>query len=248
MSSFNHKYKQSFYIVLIAVLLSLVSPVAVSAKQPKFQDLPNIEVMPEAKAVWVGRKMIINGVPTSVKSFTYRGKPEKVIEFYRQAWKDEGTGQISINRLGNELILGLQWREFYKTVQFTYVNGVVEGKLVVSTTPDQKEINQLKTDFPLLPGNHVKSRIDSDDFGVITESLTINSRRSVSMNIDFSVRQLEPLGWVVIADTKPYQKEVNFNQSRKVVLQKGNQMIQVSAYPTPITGSRGCELMVHWKK
>lgn len=248
MSIVHHKFIQSLNIVLLLVLLSLALSNTVFARQPKFIELPEMEVVPGAHAVWVGRKMIVNGVPTSIKSFTFKGKPSQVINFYRKAWKDEGTGQISVNKVGSELVLGLEWRGFYKTVQFTYVDGVVKGKLVVSATPDQKEVNALKTDFPLLPGNHVKSRIDSDDFGVITESITVNSRRSVSMNIDFTVRHFEPLGWVVISDTKPYQKRVDFNQSRKVVLQKGNQLIQVAAYPTPITGSRGCEVMVHWKK
>lgn len=218
------------------------------AKDPFDIALPNVAVIPKAKSAWIGKHMVVNGLPTSIKTFTYKGSAKEVKEFYRRYWRGRGTGEVSETFLGSETILGFEWRGFYETIQFYEENGLVQGKIVVTTSPSEYRYKPLKTQIPLLPGNTVKSRVDSKDGGIVTESTTIMSNRSVAMNLDYIRRELEIEGWREIVDSANYSNNKKYNEARKITLQNGSQIIQVIGYPTPLSGTRGCDLIVHWRK
>jgi len=218
-----------------------------SAKSEFDFTLPDLPVIDGADWAWAGEKMRINGIPTSIKSFRYKGTSEQVKQFYRHYWRGRGTGQVLESLVGFETVLGFEWRGYYQTVQFYADEGVIEGKLVVTLMNGKQNLTSVTTRLPLLPGNTVKSRVDSMDNGIVTESTIIRSNRSVAMNLDYLQRELERDGWRQVSDSADLNKNNSFNQARKIILQKANELIHAIAYP-PAKNARNSELTVHWRK
>lgn len=197
--------------------------------------------MPGASWYWVGRQMALDGVPMSIKVFTYPGKPEDVTQFYLSAWKGKGHGKFRNDSLGRRKILGFELDGFFYSVQFEAQGGQVQGKAVVTPTPTKYRKSR-KTALPVPPRSSVASKVESFDVGRKEETLSIESRFDVSYVADFYADQLASDGWLLQSDRGNHIDSATLN------FQRGAELLQLTASGLQQGNSKGCQVLIHWLK
>lgn len=229
--------------LLFACLLVLTSAsVFAFTQDPLSVKLPPLDILPGAKWHWVGEKMALNGVPMSVKMFTYKGKQEDIIRFYESYWRGLGNGKQNKQRLGDRTILGFQLDEFYYSVQFDEVKpGVIQGKAVVTPTPLNIQVSK-KTTLPIPPRSKIHSRIESLDFGRREESVAGESNFDVGYVTDFYKKQLTSDRWQLFSSSG--------DQRNSVVLsfQRDSELLQLTAKALQQSNSQKTQFLIHWLK
>lgn len=227
---------------LLLLVFWLVSPhVSAFSQDPLTVNLPSIEIMPKAEWYWVGQHMAVNGIPTSIKMFTYRGKPEEVAQFYRSLWKAKGHGKQSERSFGARTILGYELDGFYYTIQYEESRGMVQGKAVVTPTPLNYKSSK-KTQLPLPPRAKVYSKVESLDLGKREETVSLEARVDVSYVADFYKRELGSQGWQLVTASGDQRN------SAVMSFQRGGELLQLTAKALQHNNSQATQLLIHWLK
>lgn len=224
----------------IVVFLSALSAFPIS-RDPLSAKLPDLEVMPQAQWYWVGQRMALNGIPMSIKMFTYRGAGDEVGHFYRSLWKVKGHGKSREDKFGSRTILGYELDGFYYTVQFDEARGKVEGKIVVTPTPSSYPTSK-KTLLPMPPRSNVISKVESFDAGRPEETVSVDSRFDVSYVVDFYKDQLISDGWQL------FSVSGDLNNSAMLNFQRGGELLQLSAKALHQNNSQKTQFLLHWLK
>lgn len=211
-------------------------------RDPLLVNLPEIEIMPRAEWYWVGQRMALNGVPMSIKMFTYAGSSDDVIKFYRAAWKVRGHGKIKEDRLGSRIIMGYELDGFYFTVQFDPGAAGVQGKAVVTTTPSSFKGSK-KSILPIPPRSSIHSKVESLDMGRREETLSLNCRFDVPYVVDFYKSQLQGDGWKLFSASGNGQDD-----SAVLHFQRGSELLQLTAKVLHQNNSPQSQLLIHWIK
>lgn len=219
----------------------LAPPVFAVGKDPLTVNLPFVEIMPGAEWFWVGERMAVNGVPMAVKMFSYRGKGEDVIQYYRSLWKVKGHGKVSERKLGSRTILGYELHGFYYTIQYEESGGMVQGKAVVTPTPLNYKTSK-SSQLPVPPRSKVYSKVESLDAGRREETLSLEVRFDVSYVTDFYRRELNAQGWHLFSSAGEPSK------SAVMSFQRGGELLQLTAKALQHNNSQRTQLLIHWLK
>lgn len=230
-----------FLAVLCFILCSPFSTVQAAALDPLSVKLPEIEVVPGASWYWVGRQMALDGMPMSIKAFSYSGKPDDVVQFYLSTWKGKGHGKVRNDTLGRRKVLGFDLNGFFYSVQFEQAGGQVQGKAVVSPLPSKYRKSR-KSLLPVPPRSSVTSKVESLDLGRREETLSIESRFDVSYVTDFYKDQLSSDGWLLQSVRSDEVESATLN------FQRGAELLQLTARGLQQGNSKGCQVLIHWIK
>lgn len=228
---------------LVLACLCVVVPASVFAitKDPLSVKLPPLEILPGAEWYWVGEKMALNGVPMSVKMFSYKGKPEDIVRFYQSYWRGLGNGKQNVQHLGKRTILGFQLDEFYYSIQFEEEDGLIKGKAVVTPTPLNIQASK-KTTLPIPARSRVHSRIESLDFGRREETLAGESDFDIGYVVDFYKSQLGGEGWQLFSSSGDQRN------SAVLSFQRGGELLQLTAKALQHSNSQKTQFLIHWLK
>ena len=225
-----------------AALLLLFAECAFGFSQdPLTVHLPDLPAMPKSEWFWVGQHMAINGIPMSIKMFTYSGKKEDVIQFYHSLWKSQGNGKTRDNDFGDRYVLGYELEGYYYTVQFQVAGGTISGKLVVTPTPLNYHSSK-RTELPLPPKTNVKSKVESLDNGRREETITATCYFGVSYVVDYYKDSLADDGW------KPYSGNGSSQDSAVLSFQRGSELLQLTVKGLQHNNSQKSRFLINWIK
>lgn len=208
--------------VLITLLIGYSAAAWGGFGGPMEHRLPEVTLMPNMQHRWVAKHMVVNGVPMSVRAFVSDRTPEQVLEYYTHRWKAKGLAQVARSQHGEEKTIGMEYRGHYYTVQVHDRPSGSQGTLTV-TQSLLETAPSTNTDFPLVPGSQVLSKIESKDFGQRAETLTYTNNQSASSNAIFVTAALERNGWV----QQEFSKDPAM-AGRVLNFQKANQLCQIS--------------------
>ena len=227
--------------LVACLLLIAASPAFAIHQDPLTAHLPDLPVMPKAQWFWVGQHMALNGVPMSIKMFTYYGEKADVLEYYHSLWKTLGNGKSREDHLGEKYILGYELEGYYYTVQFEATSGVVKGKLVVTPTPLNYRGSK-RTQLPIPPRSVIQSKVESLDSGRREETVSVNSRFGVSYVVDFYKQGLVGAGWKLFSD---HGVE---GDSAVLSFQRGGELLQLTVKGLQHNNSRESQFLINWIK
>ncbi len=224
------------YIKISILLLALVSPAY--AEDMNNLQLPAFDIMSGMQTEWVARKMVYNGHPMSIQNFVSNRNSKDVMNHFESKWKLKGLGQLKSRHVGNDLTVGFVNRGYSYSVQSRDVPGGSVGTLVVTRN---RIFVQSEIKFPMPPDAHVISRIHGLDLGIRSETITLSSYRSASMNQQWYRSTLSRAGW---------SGQNTMTESRGTILefQKGKELCQLTFIgKSPVRKHRSM-VMIHWIK
>ncbi|CBL45128.1 Hypothetical protein HDN1F_15450 [gamma proteobacterium HdN1] len=226
-------------IVLLACLC-LLAPHAFAAKDPLTITYPDIPPPPGSEWSWVGRQMIVDGTPMSIKVFNFNGTEAELIQHFENFWKTFGHGTFGRTALGNKRMLTHHTAEYYTTVQYQWDGKQFTGSIALSR-PDMAKPVPRKLPIKSPPGTTVMSRIESNDLGIFSDSITLLSNRSQSFNVSYYAAQLINDGWTQIAKSCS-------DTGCNLQFQSIQGQLQISIKDLPGTHGKQSRILVHWIK
>lgn len=232
----------TWYITVSSLVLG--SSLVYAASDPLTRDLPTLEVMPNATYQWIAEKMALNGLPMSIREFEYKGPKEDVKRYYITRWRTKGHGKTTEEQLGFDTILAYELRDYYYSVQYYEKDGVVKGKLTVSEVPNSRNFRKQKTSFPMPPSSKLVKKMEYLDYGRRSETLTIESRRSVNSAASYIENQLLSGGWV--ESMPPVESSSSKVHYKQIHFQRSNEQMQVTLYPQAGKSNNMTEILVNW--
>lgn len=209
LSAFKHQFR--FALLTAAMLCS----VPLSKAGETWPELPPVKTFPEMEVSWISQKMKFNGLPMSMQEFTADTSASKLIEKYQRYWRSKYDTDVAMSKNGDAIVLGVRQRDYYYSIQIVPVTKTSSmGNLSVSIAPDALDSSSLtKTSFPLPSSANKLSRIEYNDDGVIAETLTFESRRSVSSIATWYQTRLQEEGWQLQRVTSEFGKQLYFQRN-----------------------------------
>lgn len=204
-------------------------------------DLPDVPAPNGATWYWVSKNMAYNGMPMSIKMFEFAGTEEQVKSFYRNHFRMEGHGQTSEKNFGLYTILSQDLRGYYTTIQYRLENGFIKGKVVVSESPG-KRLSDKKSKLPVPPGATVASKVESQDNGTRTETLTIESHKRIDFNRSYYESQLDFQGWKKVYQTGDGENAIVQHY------QRSSELLQITIKKLSGIDRNRSHILVHWTK
>jgi len=223
-------------LITLAMTVTLIRPLY--AEDLTSINLPLFDVMHGMKTEWVAKKMIYNGQPMSIQNFSINRSPKDVVRHFESRWKVQGMGQLKHQKIGDELTIGFVDRGYTYSVQVRENKSGSVGSLVVTRN---KEFKQTKIQFPIYPDSQVVSRIHSVDMGVKSETITLSSYRSASMQKQWYRSILQRNGWIG-------QEGSAENRGQTLEYQKGKELCQLIFMGKNTIKDNRSIVMIHWIK
>jgi hypothetical protein len=211
---------------------------SVQAEDLSGLQMPLFDVMHGMKTEWVAEKMIYNGHPMTIQNFSANRNAEDVMRHFASRWKVKGHGELKHRRVGDDMVIGYEHNGYSYSVQARDVPGGSEGSLVVTRI---KEYEQGPVKFPIRPDAHLVSRIHSIDMGARSETLTLSSFQSASMNKHWYNATLSRDGWIG-------QETLPSSDGRVIAFQKGKAQCQLTFIDKSLVRNHRSMVMIHWIK
>lgn len=227
--------------IITFFLVALTSlPLYAKGRDPLTFSLPELQVINGAQHQWVGRHMARNGMPMSIRMFTYSGSLEQVKAFYTKLFKGMGNGALTASEVGYYQVIAYELRGIVYSVQFRPYKGGVEGKIVVSPVPSRFRFS-VKTEFPLDKRCKTGSKVESLDLGKRSETLTLECRTSPVRLVDFYQSELKRLGWSLVSNRAVTKGAI-------LDFQKGAELVQINITQFQKSDRRSAQVLIHWLK
>jgi hypothetical protein len=141
--------------------------------------------------------MVVDGLPMSVKTFTFPGSETDLKAHFNGFWRTQSNGKFFQSMLGLTHFMGHSNADRYVTVQYTITDGVIQGK-IVTTPPPLTGKRRIKPSLPVPPGSKLVNLIQSRDGGQDFETMTLDTRQRVRQNAAYYENQLKNRGWTRI--------------------------------------------------
>ncbi len=235
--------KESHIKIIVAlILLQLFIASAVLAGKLD-QSLPQIKGLPGMELQWIGRHMVINGVPTSMRAFHSKQSSEQILNAYQYRWKARGLGQVAVSSFDDNKSVGMEYRGHYYSVQVNDSNGGSEGVLTVSLS-DLAAGPDFSTDFPLPYSSKVEQKIESLDNGVRAETLVVTSEQGVGSTAAFVQANLTREGWV----EQNFAKSAESFSQYVLNYQRGRELSQIVILGNSPAFPDKTMMTIHWIK
>jgi hypothetical protein len=207
------------------------------AFDPLAVRLPDTPVPPGSQWEWVGQQMVVDGLPMSVKLFTFPGTEAELKTHFNGFWKTQSHGKFFQRILGLTHFIGHSNAERYTTVQYTVGDGVIEGK-IVTTPPPLKARRKIKPSLPTPPGADLVNLIQSRDGGQDFETITLDTHKPVKQNATYYDNQLGKRGW-----SRIYQKgDAEYYSAQ---YQSSGGLLQISIKRLPAMDRNSSRVLIH---
>lgn len=206
--------------------------------------LPVIRPMKNMTVSEVARRTVINGLPISAHEFTSTDSLEKITTHYLAEWEKAGFEKPLAEITDLSIALHTQGGDFIYTIQARKHQEApfVRGRLMVSTVPTVT-VAVTTTDFPLLSGNVVHSKMTNQDAGQDEETLYILSAKGLEQNYAFLVEQLESEGWAL---EKKLPEWLDPAKGRMISGQRQRSLVQITLTRSDQPAQNGTAILVHW--
>ena len=229
-------------LILMAMSQLVVADDSVQEFKRRFsQDLPEIEVPPGATSAWIAKKMLRNGLPMSIRGFATSDSVDEVADYFVHEWKKNAMSPIKEEFKDGRKHVGVLFDDFYVTVQAYPTNRGSEGFIVVSKDPHGDQPNT-STRLPLPHSLRVITKDEYLDSGIVAESLTALSERSISAESGELSRLLRNDGWSEVEGVGNRQNQ----DIHMMEFQNNRQQIQVTL--TKDHASQQTVMLLHWRK
>ena len=185
--------------------------------------------------------MLRNGLPMTIRGFATSDSAGEVADYFMHEWKKSAMSPMKEEFKDGRKRVGVLMDDFYVTVQTYPTNRGSEGFIVVSKDPhDAQPIKN--TNLPLPHSLRVVTKDEYLDGGIVAESLTALSERSIRTEGRELSRLLRNEGWSEIVGVGNRQ-----NQEVKMMeFQNNRQQIQVTL--TKDHASQQTVMLLHWRK
>lgn len=154
------------------------------------------------KLVKIADKMVRNGLPATVYTFSTTKKPGEVLQFYRDYWRDRGGSMNSVREAGIppwKIMSHFENRLLY-TLQVRPVNqSGATGYLAVSE-PDKIKRTGGKGKIPSLVGSTITNALEFYDSGRKSQMFQVENSFSLERNSEFYRQFFREQGWTVLLD------------------------------------------------
>lgn len=203
--------------------------------------LPNVPVPDAASWYWVGERMAYNGLPMSIKMFRYPGTEKSLQAFYRNYWRLQGHGQLVEKDFGAHKLMSYDLRGIYTSVQYRTSLAGVEGKLVVTESPGRRRPDR-KSRLPVPPTAVIASKVETLDGSTRSETLTIESFKTLDFNKRYYENQLLFDQWKLVFTSG------DGRQSSIQHYQKGADQLQITIKKLSGIDKNHSQILLHWIK
>jgi hypothetical protein len=183
-------------------------------------DCPAFPEPKPAALQWVSPYMIYNGVPMSIKRFDSEQKPEQILAFYRQAWKNGPVGSAPLEYTVDpwQTIASVRGKCFFTVqVQAAGRNGST-GLLSATQAPDQPRVIDSDKALPMMSGSTVINDIEHYDDGKNARTLLLTNTFSAESNADFYRQTLIDQGWRPVSS---YQMTTKSGPGITLIMKRG---------------------------
>lgn len=213
---------------------------AVAAPDPLDVPLPEVGDVQGVQTAWVARKMSQNGVPMSIRSFKSVRSINDVLKAYRKTLLASGAQHADIVHTAGVNTLGAGIGPYFINVQGANHGGMGSvGFIVVSLVPGVMD-SSTDTSLPVPDDAHVLSVQRYSEQGRKAESVTMASRRAISVMADNVRADLEGRGW---SQLKRYSSADTGNR-RYMVFKRDDEVVQAVVQEASTARARGTLIML----
>jgi hypothetical protein len=201
---------------MTGLLLCALLPAGAMAQEmdcPKFPE-------PKARVQWVSQYMVYNGVPMSIKRFDSEQKPEQILAFYRQAWKNGPAGSAPLEYTVDpwQTIASARGKCFFTVQVQAAGKGGSTGLLSATQAPDQPRVIDSDKALPMMSGSTVINDIEHHDDGKNARTLLLTNTFSAESNADFYRQTLIDQGWRPVSS---YQMTTKSGPGITLIMKRG---------------------------
>lgn len=182
--------------------------------------------------------MAVDGLPVSIKMFTFPGDEAALKQFYASYWKTAGNGQTSEKNLGGMNVLGYELDGMYTSVQYRSIASGIEGKIMVSPVLSERRKPE-RTTLPVPSGSKTLSRVETLDSQGRTETLTLLLMKPKESALAYYHRQLENQGWQKLFESVGDDGSTSHYQSERGQL-------QITIKTLPGSNGKATQILVNW--
>jgi hypothetical protein len=194
----------------LLLLLSLLAPSHLlaqgSAKEPTLPD-PDISYpRKEPGATMVGDQLVSNGVPSKIYQFKTKDTPDKVIQYYEEAWKAKGyiTHQEQIGAMTNIIAVTSPGKNLIKSV-LAYIDPNDQLTMVFTSSSIMDlsdQYSKVPKDIPVHPKSEVFSTFSSGGGDGDMHLIVHKNAYSASFVKTFYQNAMKQKGWSGMQDSR----------------------------------------------
>ena len=173
---------------------------------------------------------------------------QDVLTWYDGHWKRLGLADVSRGVFDGASTLGVANDEFFYSVQVREsLSGGAEGAVVISRNPTTLEPD-FDTQLPLMPGARIVSRVESNDFGQMAQTMVVAHERRTQSVSNWYRMTLPQTGW----------REAAFGNDgaglsygpQMLNFQRGGEQLQISIVDADIDAGEEVQTMtiMNWVK
>lgn len=193
---------------------------------PGSQAAPDFPAPPRAQVQWVSSNMVYNGRVMQVRRFDSRLPARRVMEFYRNTWKDgsrDRPGFIESDAMTPWRMISRLTDEHLLTVQVMAEGNDSTGYLTASSLDDMfDDVDKLGDDFPMMGGSKVVNDIKTPDTGKKGRTLFLSNEFTVNGNANYYRDYYDLRGWRVDMDQSP-----DMGKQHVLAFSKGRQQVNI---------------------
>lgn len=159
--------------------------------------LPDAPEPPLGQAFWIAPSMRMNGLLMTLKGFRSRLSSDELLDFYRSQMAQRPGHEYRYGTNGEWRVLGIRASRYHITIQVRATSDGSDGTIMVSGAPDNAA-PVIATGFPHPSTTRLLSRQEYDDAGIESEHLSLSSLRSVGIETQAFVAELDHAGWQIL--------------------------------------------------
>lgn len=199
------------------LLLIVLASTSVHARDVSIPDFFNTQ--------WVGKDIVHNGLPLSIRQFTSTQPTDAILQFYQQEWPNiEGQKPTHKVIRANGWLIISHLKNGKNTVIQAKPNarGGATGLISVAVVKNAKALKP--NSIMKLPDTQVISQTESTDLGKKSVTTLLKSYASTQSNADFYQHGLRANGWTLVRRNR----ESNFEQ---LAFSNGQKYMDITVSP-----------------